>query len=187
MGLQGHSFAGFETNYVITHSHRFAAAAEFAGLSDVVSASGHLWGYPGHYGGSMGWYFDVAAPQFGLGGDLWERQQSYIENSPVLKADAVTTPLLMTHAENDTQVPWEQAVEFYLALRRCGKPVWMLQYYTGHQVSGQDAEDYTVRLTQFFDHYLKGAPAPLWMTDGVSAEERDRAPKPDLKTSRHDP
>ncbi len=29
--------------------------------------------------------------------------------------------------------------------------------------------DYTKRLTQFFDHYLKGCPPPVWMTKGRPA------------------
>ncbi len=63
-----------------------------------------------------------------------------------------------------------QGVEMFLALRRLGKKVWMLQYDNGdHGVNGKDAEDYTIRFTQFFDHYLKGAPAPRWMTEGIPA------------------
>jgi hypothetical protein len=46
----------------------------------------------------------------------------------------------------------------------------MLQYDDGgHSVKGKDAVDFTIRLTQFFDHYLKGAPPPKWMTVGIPA------------------
>jgi dipeptidyl aminopeptidase/acylaminoacyl peptidase len=102
---------------------------------------------------------------------LWQRPDRYIEESSVLRADRVTTPLLMMHNKGDEAVPLQQGVEFFTALRRLGKKVWMLQYDKGgHGVTDpDDAKDYTIRLTQFFDHYLKGAPAPKWMTEGVPA------------------
>ncbi len=64
-----------------------------------------------------------------------------------------------------------QSVEFFTGLRRLEKPVWMLQYDEGgHGVSGKDAVDWTIRMTQFFDYYLKGAAPPKWMTEGIPAK-----------------
>jgi hypothetical protein len=77
------------------------------------------------------------------------------------------------HNKRDGAVPWSQAVEFFTALRRHGKKVWMLQYDQGaHGVDGRDAMDYTIRMTQFFDHYLKGQLAPRWMTVGIPASKK---------------
>lgn len=160
MGLQGHSFGGHETNAIITQTGLFAAAAEVAGYSDHLSAYLTLVGFPvekehkiDHYNQRMG-----ATP--------WERPDLFHKNSPVLNADKVTTPLFIVHNEKDVAVNFRQGLEMYMALRRLGKPCWMLQYDNGGHVLSdrKDALDYTLRLTQYFDHYLKGEPAPQWMT-----------------------
>jgi hypothetical protein len=109
--------------------------------------------------------------QHRMAGTMWDNQQGYIENSPIFKADKVTTPLLIRHNKGDQAVPWGQAVEFFIALRRLDKPVWMLQYDAGGHgnVLEKDKMDYTIRLTQYFNHFLKGAPTPKWMTQGIPA------------------
>lgn len=163
MGLDGHSFGGYETNYLITHTHLFAAASEAAGPVDFIS------GYGGLYAVFLE-YFWFENGQGRIGATLWQRPDLYIENSPVFKLDQVTTPLLMMHNRRDDRVPFSQAIELFTGLRRLGKPVWMLQYDHGsHVVNGKDAWDYQTRMRQFFDHYLKGAPPPKWMTEGVPA------------------
>jgi hypothetical protein len=62
-------------------------------------------------------------------------------------------------------------MELFTALRRLDKKVWMLQY--DHGLHGldliKDRIDFTIRMTQFFDHYLKDAIAPKWMTQGIPA------------------
>jgi dipeptidyl aminopeptidase/acylaminoacyl peptidase len=164
MGLQGHSFGGYETNYLITHTNLFAAAAEANGATDLVSSYGDL-----QAGASARWLFEIF--QFRLRATLWGRPDLYIKNSPIFKVPSVTTPLLMMHPKNDPIVPWSQAVELFNAMHRLGKTVWMLQYDEGdHGLNGKSAMDYTIRLTQFFDHYLKDAPAPLWITQGIPAK-----------------
>ena len=71
----------------------------------------------------------------------------------------------------DFAVPFMQGIEFYSGLRRLKKKVWLLQYDKGdHLVGGESAKDYTIRMQQFFDHYLKGTPAPVWMIEGVQAK-----------------
>ena len=110
-----------------------------------------------------------------LGATPWEAQDLYISNSPIFRADKITTPLLMMNNKQDGTVPFAQGVEFFMALRRLGKRVWMLQYDGGyHSLDSRtkDAEDYTIRMMQFFDHYLKGAPAPKWMTRGIPANRK---------------
>jgi dienelactone hydrolase len=162
MAINGHSFGGGETNQILILTNIFAAAAESAGVSDLVSS--YL----------DGTFHDrqiaYELSQGRIGNNLWESQELYLKNSPVLKANKITTPMLIMHNKNDHAVPWSQGVQLYMALRRLRKRVWMLQYDEGgHGVTGKDAIDYTIRLTQFFDHYLKGLPAPKWMTVGISA------------------
>jgi dienelactone hydrolase len=167
MAVQGHSFGAGETNYILTHTNIFAAAAEAAGVSDRVS--NYLTLAP--FMSSIEHSSTQTETERGhslTGATLWERPDLYIKSSAVLNADKVATPLLIMHNEKDNQIPWRQGVEFYMALRRLGKKSWMLQYDNGdHGVIGNDAKDYTIRLTQFFDHYLKDKPAPVWMTRGV--------------------
>ncbi|KAA2238790.1 S9 family peptidase [Chitinophaga agrisoli] len=168
MGIQGHSWGGYETNYIICHTNLFAAAASAAGLSDFVSGYGSLL-----LGSGESAQFLYETHQNRMAATLWQRPELYIDNSPIFKGNAVTTPLLIMHNKADAIVPWNQSVEFFTALRRLNKKAWMLQYdKSGHTVTGQNAADYTIRLTQFFDHYLKGVPAPMWMTKGVPASRK---------------
>ncbi len=179
MGLQGHSFGGYETNYVVTHTNIFAAAAEGAGVSDMISDCNGF--APG--GSSNQDIFEIG--QYRMGASLWKKPDIYIQGSPIINADKVTTPLLMMHNKQDNLVPWLQGVEFFSALRRCGKKVWMLQYDRGqHFVQpGEDALDYTNRIEQFFNHYLKGMAAPRWMTEGVPVGKKGLDPGYELDTS----
>jgi len=167
MGIQGHSFGGYETNYIVTHTNLFAAAAEGAGVSDMIGDYSLLVanGETNHYIFELGAYCMWASP--------WQRPEVYLEESPILQADKVTTPILIMHNKKDFAVPWSQGVEFFTALRRNDKKVWMLQYDEGdHVVYGKEALDFTVRIEQFFDHYLKGASPPLWMTKGIPAKRK---------------
>jgi len=163
IGLQGHSFGGWEVNYMETHSDRFAAACEGAGVSDEISNYDQiLGGYANHQGS-----YETAnqASPYGYGVTPWSRPDLYIENSPVFSVDKATSPLLIVHGGADPAVPFEQAEEMFLAMRRAGKRVWLLQYFKGnHGMFGPDAVDLTGRMKQFFDHYLKGMAEPGWMT-----------------------
>jgi dipeptidyl aminopeptidase/acylaminoacyl peptidase len=106
-----------------------------------------------------------------MGQTLWENRKLYIDRSPIFNADKITTPLLMMHNDKDGACAFADAVQFFTALRRLGKKAWMLQYDGDyHSIMDPDRQkDYTIRMTQFFDHYLKGAPAPRWMTQGIPA------------------
>ena len=165
MGIQGHSFGGVQTNYILTHTHLFAAACSASGLFDFIS------GYNSIGGGGASLQDMYELTQFRMGATLWQRPDLYIENSAIFRADQVTTPFLMMHTANDGICPFTNALEFFIALRRLGKKVWMLQYDDyNHSLSGKAADDFTIRMQQFFDHYLKGAPAPKWMVQGIPAE-----------------
>jgi dipeptidyl aminopeptidase/acylaminoacyl peptidase len=169
IGLQGHSFGGFYTNYVITHSNRFAAAVASSGPAELISEYGDLWG--GMVGGGVSKKEFFENRHYRMNASLWERPELYIKNSPIFDANNINTPLLMVANKKDGNVSFLQGLEFFTAMRRLGKRAWMLQYDNGtHGLdSHKDRTDYLVRMTQFFDHYLKGAPAPRWMTQGLPA------------------
>lgn len=158
MGLQGHSFGGYQVNYIISKTGLFAAAQPSAGASDFISY------YNGNYRQSSGqFYFEVGQGRMGC--TLWERPELFLENSPVFSAHHVTTPVLLMHNKEDAEVPFQQGLEWFTALKRTGKKVWMLQYDKEFHGINQHKNqlDFTIRMKQFFDHYLKGAPQPAWM------------------------
>lgn len=168
MGIQGHSFGGYEVNYIITRTKLFAAAASAAGPSNLVSDCGTLKLniLDGHS------FTEQSQPRMGV--SLWQNQSAYIKNSPLFGADKVASPLLIMHNKQDYGVSWSQGIEFFTALRRLGKRVWMLQYDNGNHILYDDKDklDYSIRLHQFFDHYLKGMPIPKWMTVGIPASRK---------------
>jgi dipeptidyl aminopeptidase/acylaminoacyl peptidase len=168
MGLMGHSFGAFETNYVITHSHLFAAAVSMSGMSNSIS------GYDELRGSGESRQTQYETGQSRIGATLWQRPDLYFENSPIFGADKVTTPVLLMANKKDESVPYEQGFEFFTALRRLGKKAWMLQYDNGgHQVESEtDKKDLTIRTRQFFDYYLMGKTPPKWMTDGIPASQK---------------
>ncbi|HWW40357.1 alpha/beta hydrolase family protein, partial [Pedobacter sp.] len=168
MGIQGCSFGGLQTNYLVTHTSLFAAAKSSSSLVDLVSGYGSL-GDRGVYS-SQDFYENG---QNRLGGSLWERPESYIKNSPIFQLDKVTTPLLIMHTKIDDACAFINVTELFLGLRRLGKKSWMVIYSKGnHGVFDKDeVKDFSTRMMQFFDHYLKDKPAPLWMLDGIQASE----------------
>lgn len=166
IAVMGHSWGACETNYIVSHTNIFAAAVASCGLSDLVSDYGATMPKSG-----VGLQYFADKDQLRIGATLWENTKLFIENSPVFAASDVNTPLLMMNNKGDEAIPFAQGVEFFTALRRLGKKVWMLQYdREGHVISNEKSKyDYTTRIQQFFDHYLKDAPAPVWMTRGIPA------------------
>ncbi len=171
IGIQGHSWGGYQIAYMVTQTHRFKAAAPGALVANMTSAySGIRWGT------GLPRQFQYERTQSRIGGSLWEYPMRFIENSPVFMADRVQTPLLMLHNDNDDAVPWYQGIEYFLALRRLGKEAYMFNYNgEPHGLRKRvNQKDYTVRLQQFFDHHLKGAPMPEWMERGIPFLEREK-------------
>lgn len=166
IGVQGHSWGGYQIAWMITHTNIFAAAEAGAPVANMTSAYGGI-----RWGTGMSRAFQYERTQSRIGGSLWEKPLLYIENSPIFTADKIQTPLLMMHNDADTAVPWYQGIEMFSALRRLHKPVWLVVYNGEfHGLSKeQNRKDWTIRLQQFFDHYLMGAPAPVWMEEGVPA------------------
>jgi len=115
IGIQGHSFGGFQTNYIITKTNMFAAAMSSAGMSDFISCYGSIVGD----GSSRQRQYELYRDRIGV--SLWEGTNLYIENSPVLYANRVTTPLLMMNNIDDGDVPFGQGIELFTSLRRLGK------------------------------------------------------------------
>ncbi len=171
IGIQGHSWGGYQIAYMITQTNRFKAASAGAPVANMTSAySGIRWG------SGLPRQFQYEHTQSRIGASLYESPMLFLENSPVFHAQRVQTPLLMLHNDNDDAVPWYQGIEYYLALRRLGKEVYMFTYNgEPHGIRRRaNQKDYARRMLQFFDHHLKGAAKPDWMERGIPYIEREK-------------
>lgn len=171
MALQGQSWGGYQIAYLINQTDLYAAAMAGAPVSNMTSAYGGIRWQTG-----LSRMFQYEQTQSRIGGTLWEKPLHYIENSPLFYAPKVNTPLLMMHNDDDGAVPWYQGIEYFVALRRLDKPVWMLSYngepHNLNATSWANRVDLSKRMFQFFNHYLKGESMPEWMEKGVPATEK---------------
>lgn len=181
VGVQGHSWGGYQIAYMITKTNLFAAAEAGAPVSNMTSAYGGI-----RWQSGMSRMFQYERTQSRIGGTLWESTNEYLHNSPVFYADKIETPLLMMHNDEDGAVPWYQGIEMFVAMRRLQKPVWMLNYNgEAHGLRKEpNRKDWAVRMQQFFDHYLQDAPAPVWMEDGIPAVDKGKTLGLNLKEAR---
>lgn len=177
MALQGQSWGGYQIAWLITRTNMFRCAMAGAPVSNMTSAYGGIRWQTG-----MSRIFQYERTQSRIGSTLWDNLDKYIENSPVFFAPNVQTPLLMMHNDNDGAVPWYQGIEYFMALRRLNKPVWMLVYNNEEHnlLRRANTKDLTIRMMQFFDYYLKDAPMPVWMRDGIPAVDKGRKSGYDL-------
>jgi dienelactone hydrolase len=171
MGIQGQSWGGYQVAYLVTETNLYAAAMAGAPVSNMTSAYG---GIRWRTGKSR--MFQYEESQSRIGGTLWEKTGLYLENSPLFHVPKIKTPVLIMHNDNDGAVPWYQGIEFFVALRRLNKPSWMLVYNNEQHnlTKWPNRVDLSIRMMQFFDHYLKGAPAPEWMEEGLPAIEKGK-------------
>lgn len=164
IGLHGHSWSGYQTAHIVTETDIFKAAIAGAPVSNMTSAYGGI-----RWGSGLSRAFQYEKTQSRLGVSMWENLQPYIENSPVFFADRINTPMLIIHGDADGAVPWYQSIELYIALRRLGKEAVFLQYHgeDHHPGTYPNKLDWAMRMKEYFDHYLKGKPAPEWISKGV--------------------
>ncbi|MBN8700294.1 MAG: S9 family peptidase [Chitinophagales bacterium] len=171
MAIQGQSWGGYQVAYLITRTNMFRAAWAGAPVANMTSAYGGI-----RWGSGLNRQFQYEHTQSRIGATLWQRQDLYLKNSPLFAADKVTTPLVMMHNDADGAVPWYQGIEYFTALRRLGKKVWLLQYNgeDHNLVERKNRKDLSVRLGQFFDYYLKDGKPAKWITEGLPATEKGK-------------
>jgi dipeptidyl aminopeptidase/acylaminoacyl peptidase len=170
IGIQGHSWGGYQIAYMVTQTNRFRAAEAGAPVGNMTSAySGIRWG------SGLPRQFQYEHSQSRIGKTLQDAPDLFIANSAVFHAKKVQTPLLILANDNDDAVPFYQGIELFLALRRHGKEAFYFNYNGEYHALRRraDQKDFGRRMQQFFDHYLKGAPAPEWMTKGIPYIERE--------------
>ena len=169
IGVQGHSWGGYQIAYLVTKTNIFKAAESGAPVVNMISAFGGI-----RWDTGLSRQFQYEHTQSRIGGNPWEYPQRYYENSPIYNIDKINTPLLIMHNDADGHVPWYQGIEFFVSLRRLGKPSWLLNYNGARHwpLKMKNRKDFNIRMQQFFDHYLKGAPKPMWMIRGVPPIEK---------------
>jgi dipeptidyl aminopeptidase/acylaminoacyl peptidase len=171
VGIQGHSWGGYQISYLVTQTNIFAAVQAGASVTNMTSAYGGIrWGT----GMSRAWQYEKS--QSRIGAPLWSRALQFVENSPLFWVERVRTPYLSIHNDEDDAVPWYQGIEFFSALRHLGKEAYMFNY-NGEKHGLRERENqkhWTVHQDEFFDHFLKGAPRPDWMEKGVPYLERGK-------------
>ena len=179
IGIQGHSWGGYQIAWMVTQTNRFRAAEAGAPVGNMTSAySGIRWG------SGLPRQFQYEQSQSRIGKSLQEAPQLYLANSPVFHIKKVQTPLLLLANDNDDAVPWYQGIEMFLALRRYQKEAYLFNYNGQlHNLRRRaDQKDFALRMHQFFDHFLKGAAKPEWMEKGIAfidrEDEKERFGKP---------
>ncbi|MDP2915392.1 MAG: prolyl oligopeptidase family serine peptidase [Candidatus Aminicenantes bacterium] len=171
IGIQGHSWGGYQITYMVTQTDIFAAVQAGASVSNMTSAYGGI-----RWGSGMVREFQYEKTQSRIGATLFSRALQFIENSPVFWAERVRTPYLTIHNDDDDAVPWYQGIEFFTALRRLGKEAYMF-VYNGEKHGLRERENqkhWTVHMDEFFDHFLLGKPKPEWMEKGVPYLEKGK-------------
>ncbi|MFL5582072.1 MAG: alpha/beta hydrolase family protein, partial [Gemmatimonadaceae bacterium] len=171
IGISGQSWGGYQVAYMITQTPMFKAAFAGAPVANMTSAYGGI-----RWGSGLARAFQYEKTQSRIGGSIWQYPMRFIENSPLFFADRVQTPLLIMHNDNDDAVPWYQGIELFVALRRLGKEVYMLTYNGDYHNPRKRAnqKDVALRQMQFFDHHLRGRPAPEWMIEGIPFLQKGR-------------
>ncbi len=170
IGIQGHSWGGYETSYILTRSgDTFAAVVTGAPPTNLVSFYDET--YPGTGTLQQG---IVEVGQVRMGTNPFDNLQLFEDQSALYHVRDIKAPFLILHGTADNAVDWHQGLELYGAARRWGKQVILLSYpgEPHHLARKENQKDFQQRMKQFFDHYLKGSPAPKWMTDGVPQTQK---------------
>jgi dipeptidyl aminopeptidase/acylaminoacyl peptidase len=169
LGLQGHSWGGYQIAYMITQTNMFAAAEAGAPVSNMTSAYGGI-----RWESGVNRAMQYEDGQSRIGKNLQEGLPLYLENSPIFHVTRINTPLLMLHNDQDGAVPWYQGIEMYIGMRRHNKEVYMFNYNNElHGIQGRaNQKDWASRMETFFDVKLKGKEEPEWMKKGILAKDK---------------
>jgi dipeptidyl aminopeptidase/acylaminoacyl peptidase len=171
IGINGHSYGGEGAAFIGTRSRLFAAVGMGAGVTDLYTDFSQSWGWSYQVTGGSGAngndYYLYGQGRWGF--SPWEKPDVYHFESAITHAPEATAPFLIMHGTADPTVSFAEGMNFYNALRYNNKVAYMLAYPgEGHGLRGlANRKDLTIRYFEFFNHYLKDAPAPKWMTEGV--------------------
>jgi dipeptidyl aminopeptidase/acylaminoacyl peptidase len=183
VGLQGHSWGGYQTAFLVTQTDIFKSAIAGAPLTDLVSMYSSVYWNSGLANQPI---FQSSQGRFT--GNYLQNMEAYARNSPNRHADKIKTPLVILHNDKDGAVDFNQGITFYNTLKQLGKEAILLEYPGENHglVQRGNLKDYQTRMMEWFDVHLKGAPAPDWIERGVPRLQMDdhlraRKPKPEPK------
>ncbi|MHB0754724.1 S9 family peptidase [Polaribacter sp. M15] len=166
IGLQGHSWGGYQSSFILTQTDMFACVVTGAPPTDLESFYNNIYGNTGtnHVG-----IMEIGQVRMGRGVTPWTHREIYQRENPMFHAQKIKVPFMILHGTADGAVDWTQGLEFYNAARRLGKEVIFLSYpdEPHHLRVEANQKDFQVRMKQYFDHYLMDKEAPKWMTDGI--------------------
>jgi dipeptidyl aminopeptidase/acylaminoacyl peptidase len=172
IGLNGHSYGGEGAQFIATRSRLFKAVGAGAGVTDLFTDFSQSWGWsyqnqPGTRGANGLQYYYYGQGRWGF--SPWDKPDVFHFESAITHANETTAAVLLMHGTADPTVSFNESLKFYTALRFNKKDATLLAYVNeGHGLRGlANRKDLTTRYMQFFDHYLKGAPAPDWLSKGV--------------------
>jgi dipeptidyl aminopeptidase/acylaminoacyl peptidase len=160
IGLIGHSFGGYETDFIATHSKRFAAYISGSGHSDIVRAYfsyNYNFNSPDYARFENGLY---KTPPFKEDKELFQK------NNPIQNVENVNAPFLLWAGRQDENVPWNHSMEFYIGLKRHYKQVIALFYpKQGHDVGrgSEESKDLHRRMLEWWDYFLKNKKNVSWI------------------------
>ena len=164
VGIQGHSWGGYQISYMITKTNIFRAVEAGASVGDMFGGYGGI-----RWGTGMSRAFQYEKTQSRIGVPPWKNPLIYMENSPIFWIENIHTPYLTMANDEDDAVPWQQGIEFFTAMRRLGKEAYMF-VYNGEKHGLRQRENqkhWTVHMAEYFDYFFKDAPKPDWMEHGV--------------------
>lgn len=170
VGHVGHSWGGYEATFLPTRTHIFAAVVAGAPITNFLSFAGAIHWTPG-----IAEFDHWETGQARMDVPPWEDMEAYLRSSPAAKVHELRTPMLMEFGDADGTVDWHQGIEFYNFARRAGRKDFVMLVYPGEDHGLRKKEnqvDYHRRINEWFGHYLKGEPAPKWMSEGMSWLER---------------
>ncbi len=172
IGLIGHSHGGYETNFIATHSNRFAAYVSGAGNSDIVRSY-----FSFNYNFRSPFYWQYENGQYEMNKSFSEAKDLYFQNNPIHYVDQVNAPILLWAGMKDQNIHWEQTMEFYIGLKRYDKKVITLFYPNeGHALFNPEAcRDLVIRLMDWFDYFLKEERDKDWINKEIK-EDANRHP-----------
>jgi dipeptidyl aminopeptidase/acylaminoacyl peptidase len=171
VGIQGHSWGGYQITYMITKTNIFRAVEAGASVGDMFGGYGGI-----RWGTGMSRAFQYEKTQSRIGVPPWKNPLIYMENSPLFWIENIRTPYLTMANDEDDAVPWQQGIQFFTAMRRLGKEAYMFTY-NGEKHGLRQRENqkhWTVHLAEYFDYFFKDAPKPEWMEKGVPYLEKGK-------------
>ncbi len=147
LGIEGGSYGGQLTNWLITQTTRFKAAIPAAGISNLVSFN-----YMAYYHDYLAVEFGAFPHEQGVMDLLWDR-------SPIRYVHKARTPTLFLHGENDNDVPIAESEQFFIALKDAGVETQMVRYpREGHGIrETRHVADTIERSIAWYRKYLTGS------------------------------